>query len=121
MPPLDLDALAAEMAGMGFGEYVDFFITSRADGIMVSSEFIGLYDLDGVYEVFLRDMGKSHDILTNHRSAGGSCGVPGRRSGQRQVHAVSNLVVKKSQDVGDPRQRQPAPRRRPRQRSVGAG
>jgi hypothetical protein len=60
---LDFDSLAREMTGMGFGEYVDFYIANRANGTLPSSEHIGLFLKNGVYEVWYRDMGTSRDLL----------------------------------------------------------
>jgi hypothetical protein len=50
--PLNLDDLAARMAGEGFVEYVDFFIANRADGTLTSSELVCPSFRDDVYRVF---------------------------------------------------------------------
>jgi hypothetical protein len=66
---LDLDDLAARMTAAGFREYLDFFITNRADGTLTSSELVCLWFHDDVYDIFYRDAGQSLDILTTHDPA----------------------------------------------------
>jgi len=61
---IDLDELAAGMGALGFGEFVDFFISQRADGTLTSSELVCLSFGDGGYRVWYRDMGKDYEILT---------------------------------------------------------
>lgn len=62
----DLDGLAAEMTAMGFGEFVDFFISARANGTMTSSELVCLSFGDDGYRIWYRDMGKDYEILRTH-------------------------------------------------------
>ncbi|AWB93605.1 hypothetical protein [Aeromicrobium chenweiae] len=59
---LDLDALAARLRAKGYGEFVDFFISNRADGTLTSSELMCLSFRDGRYRVWYRDMGQDNEL-----------------------------------------------------------